>query len=293
MRVDAHQHYWRPERGDYPWMQAAPPVLQRTYGPQDLLALRAPLGVDATVLVQAAPTVAETDYLLGIADATPSVLGVVGWIDFEQPSQQRTLERLAAHPRLVAMRPMVQDIADDDWILRPAFGWAFDAIQAHGLRFEALGHPRHARRFLELCRRHPRLPVVLDHGLKPEIAANAFEPWASDMRLLARETGAYCKLSGLATEAGGKADLPTLRPYIEHLLDVFGPRRLMWGSDWPVAASAIGYGPWLQICETVLQGLSAEDTARVFGGNARAFYGLDEQPELPPSIHAPQQGDMQ
>lgn len=274
MRIDAHQHFWRPERGDYPWMDGAPAVLHQSFLPSDLKPLLDASRVDATVLVQAAPTIDETHYLLGIADATPWVAGVVGWVDFEDPAQRAVLDTLAAHPKLVAIRPMVQDIEDDDWVLRPDLEWAFDAAQELGLCFDALGYPRHARRFLTLCERHPDLRVVLDHGLKPEIATNGFAAWAADMRELARNTTASCKLSGLATEAGGDASPSRLRPYIDHLLECFGPRRLIWGSDWPVASSAIAYREWVQLSEAALSSLDDEARRAVFGENAMDIYRI-------------------
>lgn len=278
MRVDAHQHYWRPERGDYPWMDAAPACLQRAYGPADLQPLLLASGIDATVLVQAAPTVAETEHLLDIADATPSVAGVVGWIDFNLPAERAVLDRLASHGRLVGVRPMVQDLSDDDWVLRPNLSWAFAAVRELGLGFDALGYPRHASRFLALCQRYPDLRVVLDHGLKPAIAARSFERWAADMRDLAQHSQACCKLSGLATEAAPGDSISSLRPYVEHLVDVFGPERLMWGSDWPVSSSAIGYREWLQSCEELLAPLGRDANALIFGGNATAFYRLTPPP---------------
>ncbi len=274
MRVDAHQHYWRPERGDYPWMSGAPQVLRRAFGPADLAPLLAECGISATVLVQAAPTVEETHYLLGIADATTSVAGVVGWIDFAHTSERHTLQRLATHPRLVGVRPMVQDIADDDWVLRRDLDWAFAAVQELDLAFDALGYARHARRFLQRIERHPGLRVVIDHGMKPAIARGEFTSWAADMRDLARNTQALCKLSGLATEAAPGAGLDVLHPYMEHLLEVFGPARLMWSSDWPVATSAIGYVDWFRACERLLQACADTDRERVLGGNAAAFYQL-------------------
>ncbi len=275
MRVDAHQHYWRPERGDYPWMAGAPAVLRRSFTPADLQPLLKAAGIDASILVQAAPTVAETDHLLGIADATASVAGVVGWVNFESLADRAVLERLAAHPLLLGMRPMVQDLPDDNWVLRADLTWAFAALQDMDLTFDALGYPRHARRFLQLCQRHPGLRVVLDHGLKPEIARGEFTRWASDMRDLAQYTQALCKLSGLASEAAPGTTIDNLRPYVEHLLEVFGPARLMWGSDWPVATAVIGYASWLETCQKLLASLSEADQARIFGGNAVAFYRLD------------------
>jgi L-fuconolactonase len=255
-------------------MAGAPAVLRRPYGPSDLDAVRAECGIEATVLVQAAPTVAETDYLLGIADATPSVAGVVGWVDFEDPRERATFDRLAAHPLLRGFRPMVQDVRDDDWVLQSRLDWAFAALQERGLSFDALGYPRHASRFLRLCERHPDLRVAIDHGMKPRIAHREFDAWASDMRDLARHTRSLCKLSGLASEAAAGAGAAEFRPYVDHLLEVFGPHRLMWGSDWPVASAAIGYTAWLRLCESLLAPLTAEDKALVFGGNATDFYRL-------------------
>lgn len=274
MRVDAHQHYWRPERGGYPWMASAPACLQRSFLPRDLAGLLVEAKVDATILVQAAPRIDETDYLLGIADSTASVAGVIGWIDFEAGRGRSDLDRLARHPRLLGVRPMVQDSADDDWVLRADIDWAFAALQEHGLVFEALGYPRHARRFLRRIERHPDLRVVIDHGMKPEIASGAFEGWASDMRDLASQTHVFCKLSGLATEAGAQASVEDFRPYVEHLVEVFGAERLMWGSDWPVSTSAIDYAHWLRTCESLLAHLDEGARRRVFGESAAEFYRL-------------------
>ena len=123
MKVDAHQHYWQPARGDYGWMPKDDPILSRPYFPADLAPFLKTAGVDRTVLVQAAPTVEETEYMLGIADATPSVAAVVGWIDFEDRSHLKQLERLKSHPKFVGVRPMIQDIADVDWMLRPDVQW--------------------------------------------------------------------------------------------------------------------------------------------------------------------------
>jgi len=274
MRIDAHQHYWDPARGDYPWMRDAPKVLQRTFDPADLAPMLRQCGITATVLVQAAPTVAETRYLLHLAEQTPTVAGVVGWIDFTDPRERTTLEQLAAHTHLVGIRPMVQDIPDDAWILRRDLDWAFDAIAEMQLAFDALGYARHARNFLRRLERHPDLRVVIDHGMKPDIARAQFAPWATDMRDLARHTNALCKLSGLATQTLPGADPATLRPYMEHLLETFGAQRLMWGSDWPVASAAIAYGDWFDLCEDLLASCSDAERQRIFGLNAVNVYQL-------------------
>lgn len=273
-RIDAHHHLWHPARGDYGWMDPDDPVLARPYGPADLAPQLEASGIARTVLVQAAPTLEETHYMLGLADAVPWIAGVVGWVDFEDPSQRGALERLAAHPKLRALRPMIQDLPDDDWMLRADVAWAFEALTGAGLRLDALGFPRHLPRFAALMERHPDMAVVIDHGMKPHIATGeGFEDWALGMRRLAG-LGAFVKLSGLATEAAPGWGVEDLRPYADHLLEAFGPERVMWGSDWPVCRLRAEHGEWVAASEALLAGLPEEARARVWGGTAAAFYGL-------------------
>ena len=272
--IDAHQHYWHPARGDYGWMPPDDPVLARPYGPADLAPELARAGVERTVLVQAAPTVAETEYMLGIADATPSVAGVVGWVDCERPEDRATLERLAGHPKMLGVRPMIQDIPDDDWMLREDVAWGFAAAAEMDLTFDALGFPRHLGRFDRLMGRYPDLRVVVDHCMKPHVASGeGFEDWAAGMAWLAAR-GACCKLSGLVTEAAEGWSVEDLRPYAEHVLEAFGPERVMWGSDWPVCLLRASYAEWLEAARALTAGLDAAGRERVFGGTAAVFYGL-------------------
>ena len=272
-RVDAHQHFWHPARGDYGWLDARLPIC-RPYGPADLLPHLRNCGFDGTILVQAAPTLHETEYLLGIADATPFVRGVVGWVDFEQPSSRRHMERLGQHPKLRGLRPMIQDLPDDGWMLRSEIRWAFAALQELGLVFDALVFPRHLEHLLRLLRGHPALVTVIDHGAKPNIRDAAFDDWAAMMKQIAVETNACCKLSGLATEASVYWTSETLRPYVDHLLEAFGPRRLIFGSDWPVALLATDYERWVAAVEHLTSQLSEDERASIFGGTAVRVYGL-------------------
>jgi L-fuconolactonase len=274
--IDAHQHYWHPARGDYDWMPPDDPVLARVWGPADLAPALARHGVSRTVLVQAAASVAETDYMLGLADATPSVAAVVGWIDFEDPADRRQLERLARHPKFVGVRPMIQDIPDDDWMLRSGIGWAFDALLDLDLTFDALGFPRHLGNFHRVLTARPDLRVVVDHCMKPQIrdpSEAAFEGWAEGLRRIADETGAFCKLSGLVTECDAWT-VETLRPYARHVLKIFGPDRVMWGSDWPVCQLRASYDDWRVAAETLADDLAPEARAALFGGTAARFYRL-------------------
>lgn len=276
MQIDAHQHYWNPARGDYDWMPMDNPVLARTYGPAHLAPELASHGITHTVLVQAAATVQETEYMLGVADATPHVAAVVGWIDFENPSDLKHLQRLANHPKFAGVRPMIQDIPDDDWMLRDDVQWAFRAICDLGLSFDALGFPRHLASFHTILTRYPEMRVVIDHCMKPQIRDHSeanFRHWADGMSRLA-ETGAYCKFSALVTEAEPGWTVEDLAPYVEHVLRVFGPERVMWGSDWPVCRLRAEYDDWRRAAETLVAPLAPADQARIWGGTAAAFYRL-------------------
>lgn len=274
MIIDSHHHLWDPSRGDYGWMPKDDPILSRVYSLREGEETFAANGVAHTVVVQAAPTVAESDYLLSLADQSDVLAGVVGWIDFEDASHRAQLDRLAAHPKFRSVRPMVQDISDNDWVLRPEIRWAFDALLDLDLAFDALGFPRHIARFREIFQRYPDLRVVIDHCLKPEIALGAFDEWAREMEQLAHETNALCKLSGLVTEAGEDHGEAALKPYVEHVVAVFGAERIMWGSDWPVCRLKTEYGDWLSLAKSLTDHLPGSQQQAIFGGNCRKFYKL-------------------
>lgn len=272
MRIDAHQHFWSLARGDYGWLTPALGVIHRDFGPADLAPLLAAHRITSTILVQAAPTQAETTYLLDIAAKTPFVAGVVGWTDFNAPDVAERIATLAADRLLVGLRPMVQDIADDNWLMHPALAPAFEAMTAHGLVFDALLKPRHVPAMLTVLERHPDLACVIDHGAKPDLVSDDLTGWRDGMSALARHPGLTCKLSGLVTEADPDWTLETLRPVVEHLLATFGPERLIFGSDWPVVTLRASYAQWVEAAETLLSGLTEAQRAAVFGRNAQKLY---------------------
>lgn len=277
IKVDAHHHFWDPARKDYHWMPDDHPVLTLRYGPGDLEPLLAAHGIGKTILVQAAQTIEETEYLLAIADATPSVAAVVGWIDFENKDHFSQLQRLKNHPKFAGVRPMIQDIADDNWMLGKDVQWAFAALVDLDLTFDALGFPRHLENFLTIFNRYPDLRAVIDHCMKPQIGDAGtgdagFDFWAKGMTRIAQDTGAFCKLSGIVTETQGKWSVEKLRPYAAHVLSAFGTDRVMWGSDWPVCLLQADYGDWYQAAHTLCEGLDDAGKANVFGGTALAFY---------------------
>jgi L-fuconolactonase len=275
MQIDAHQHFWRLSRGDYSWLTRELAPIHRDFGPEDLRPLLATAGVERTVLVQAAPTAAETDFLLGLAASEPFVAGVVGWVDLEAPDAAHRIAALAARSKLVGLRPMMQDIADVRWMLRETLAPALLAMAEEGLAFDALIFPRHLPVLGEFARRYPGLDIVIDHAAKPGIAHGAIDDWARDIRAIAAETRLVCKLSGLITEAGPGWSTAQLRPYVEVLLEAFGGDRLMWGSDWPVVNLAGSYADWRAAAETLLADRSDDERAAIFGHNASVFYGLD------------------
>ena len=278
MRVDAHHHVWRLSRGDYGWLKPTPELLPiyRDFMLRELRPMLRGANVGSTVLVQAAPTVAETRFLLEVANASGGLVrGVVGWVDLAGEDSVATLSALAADPLLKSVRPMLQDLPDPSWIARPEVQTALAALPALGLRFDALVKPRELKPLLETLERHPGLAVVIDHCAKPDIANAGWQPWADDLAAIARQTGACCKLSGLVTEAGRGWSVDALRRYVAHVLDCFGTERVIWGSDWPVLTLAASYAEWVEAGDELLAGLSQRERDAIYGGNARRFYGLD------------------
>lgn len=274
-RIDSHQHFWRLSRGDYAWLTPDLSALYRNFEPADLDPLLAAHGISGTVLVQAAEADAETQFLLGIAGATDWVKGVVGWVDMAAPDAPQRIARLAGHVALKGLRPMLQDLPDDDFILRPDVQAALGAMVDGGLRLDALIRPRHLSRLPVLRERFPDLPIVIDHGAKPDIAGGDLARWRADLKAVAADGLTCCKLSGLVTEAGAGWTAEMLRPVSDAILETFGPDRVMWGSDWPVVTLAAGYDEWISVAETLLAGLDAAGRSAVFGGTAIRFYGLE------------------
>jgi L-fuconolactonase len=274
MKIDAHQHYWKIARGDYSWMGPHVAPIVRDVFPADLKPHLQAAGIARTVVVQAAATVAETEFMLDLADEDDSIAAVVGWVDLDADDIEATLRRLAARPKFRGIRPMLQDIDDTFDILKPKQLAALKLLPELGLRFDALAQPRHLPVVTALADHMPDLPIVVDHAAKPFIAKGILEPWANDMAALAKRPSVVCKFSGLVTEAGPNWSIAGLKPYADHLLACFGPDRLMFGSDWPVCELAATYESWLAAAKELLAGLSPAEQDAVFGGTAARFYGL-------------------
>jgi L-fuconolactonase len=276
--IDSHQHFWDLSRTDYGWLTPQAGILYRNYLPADLQPLLQLNEVAGTVLVQAAPSEEETRFLLQLASSHGFVRGVVGWVDFEAPdaSQRIAALKAAGGSLLKGLRPMVEDIADPEWITRPALDAAFAAMIAHDLVFDALVKPRHLQALRVRLLRHPHLRCVLDHAGKPDIASREIQGWAHDIEELAADTSACCKLSGLLTEAGRHQSPQDLAPYVTHLFRRFGPDRLLWGSDWPVLNAVSDYTHWLRLSAELTQQFGVAQATAVMGDNATRVYRLED-----------------
>ena len=275
MRIDSHQHFWTIKRDDYGWLTPDQVALYRDFQPANLSPLLKQAGIDRTVLVQAAPTVEETRYLLGLAERHEFVAAVVGWVDMQdRAASVQVLEELTLNPYFRGVRPMIQDIPDPGWILRPSLSEAFQFIVDHGLCFDALVKPVHLPHLLALLDRQPDLKVVVDHCAKPDIGGGEWLSWADQIGRIAAESAAYCKVSGLITETNSTQSYLDLHPYMDHVLACFGPDRVMWGSDWPVLTGRDRYCGWHSATQRWLSSLNARDREAIEGGTAARFYSI-------------------
>jgi L-fuconolactonase len=257
-------------------MGPAVPVLCRDYLPRDLQPCLVENRMDKTILVQAAQTTAETDFLLDLAQQHDFIAGVVGWLDMDSPTFAAELKRYSKKPKFLGLRPMLQDLADDAWILRPRVMAALELVAEQDLPFEFLTYTRHLPHVLKVLDSLPRLRAVLDHLSKPEIHQRNLDPWRNLMAEAAKHPNLCCKLSGMITEADHQTwTAGDLQPYVEHVLECFGFDRVMFGSDWPVCLLAGSYAQVMGALQSILQPhLNEPREAAVFGGNAARFYKL-------------------
>jgi L-fuconolactonase len=277
IRIDAHQHYWSLQRGDYGWLTPSEVGLYRDFTPHDLSPELLECAVHATVLVQAAPTEGESRFLFDLARRHASIAGVVGWTDFEASDVAERISRLVRDGRgmLKGLRPMVQNISDPDWLDRGSLDGAFEAMIVNDLVFDALVTPRHLGALERRLRRHPRLRAVIDHAGKPDIANAKVEPWAGLLEQLAHSTKVHCKLSGLLTQARQGAGLAELDAFVARIFSCFGADRVMWGSDWPVVTLRATYQEWMATSLSFVRRYAPGGEDAVFGANAIRFYHLD------------------
>ena len=283
-RIDAHHHLWQYTAADFGWLDGALDVLRRDFLLADLQQELASAQVDGSVVVQARQTLEETEWLLQLAEITPALCGVVGWLPIASSSLELQLERLSRNPYLKGLRHVVQ-AEPDGFLDAPLFNAGISRLKSTGLVYDILIVERQLAEAIRFVDRHPSQAFVLDHIGKPRIAAGEREPWHTQIRELARRPNVSCKLSGMVTEAdprNWKDDL--LRPYADVVLDAFGPNRVMIGTDWPVLTAGCSYAGWWQLVEHWISALSSAEQAQILGATATAIYDLSpstSQPTLP------------
>jgi L-fuconolactonase len=277
LRIDGHVHFWRYRAEEYAWITAEMSALQRDFLPEELAHGQAPLAFDGSVAVQARQSLAETEWLLRLADTDPRIAAVVGWVGLCMPELPEQLARFAAHPKFRGVRHVIQDEPEDSFMLRGGFLRGLGQLQAHDLTYDLLLFPRHLPVARELVARLPAQRFVLDHLAKPRIRESLFEPWATDLRALAKLPNVSCKLSGMVTEADWCQWRPEqLHPYLEVALEAFGPERLMIGSDWPVCTLAASYQQVIQVVTQFIHRLSPREQASILGQTAAQIYGIGQ-----------------
>lgn len=283
MTIDAHQHFIFPSRVHYPWLEGhTMRPLQRDFGPEELRSLLGQNGVDKTVLVQTRGSLEETEEFLQIAAETDYVAGVVGWVDLTDPDVGDVLDELLGSKNgryLVGIRHQVHDEPDPNWLLQDSVQGAIAAIGERGLAYDFLSRTRELPACVKTARDHPGVRFLLDHLAKPNIAAGQWEDWLGALSPLAPLPNVWVKLSGLVTEADWQGwTAERLRPYVQKALELFGPERCLFGSDWPVCLLAGSYGAVKQGLEHALGELTQEDRGRIFGTNAAEVYRLSSHP---------------
>lgn len=276
--VDAHQHFWNPGQVEYSWLTPDLGPIYRVFDETELEPQLAAAGVDRTVLVQSADNVADTDAMFAVADRWPRVAGIVGWVPLDRPDQALDqIDRRSQDPRFVGVRHLIHTEADPDWVIRDEVRPGLALLAQRGLSFDVVAVlPRHLELVPVLAERHPDLRLVIDHLAKPPIADAGWEPWAGLLARAASYPNVFAKISGLNTAANPETwTASDLRPYVEHALGLFGPERLMYGGDWPIAILAGDYAQVWRETNVLLQQLSPSERDRILGGTATEFYRLN------------------
>jgi L-fuconolactonase len=276
MRIDSHQHFWNYHPEQYPWITDKVPELKQDYSPDDLAPELSRAGLHGTVAVQARQSIEESRWLLTLADRSPLVKGVVGWVDLQSDQCESQLAELAQHPRFCGVRHVVQDEPDDNFMLRPAFVRGISLLKQFGLTYDLLIFPKQLPAAIELVRKFPEQQFVLDHIAKPFIRDGVLHPWAGQIKELSKAPNVWCKISGMVTESKLKTwNTDDFRPYLDVVFEAFGEDRLMYGSDWPVCLISATYSQVYGIVAEYLNQFSSEARAKVLGDNARRFYNLE------------------
>ena len=275
MTIDSHHHFWQYSPREYGWIDSEKTLLRRDFLPRDLKPELDAAGIEGAVSVQARQTVEETETLLGYASKNGFIRGVVGWVPLADPAVSDNLARLAANPKLKAVRHVVQDEPDDEFLLRSDFNRGIELLQKFDLVYDILVYERHLPYTIQFVDRHQEQIFVLDHIGKPRIRDRSFTAWRKAIAKIAERPHVTCKVSGMITEAElSNWTEEQLQPYFETVLESFGPKRLMFGSDWPVCLLACSYGRWVRIVSKFVSRLSGAEQTQIFGQTAADIYKL-------------------
>jgi L-fuconolactonase len=273
MKIDSHQHFWEYDPHQYPWIKPDWPI-RKSFLPQDLKPLLDKTGFDACIAVQARQTIAETKWLLQLSDQHPFIAGVVGWVDLQAEAPERQLDHLL-HPKLVGVRHVAQDEPDDRFLVRKEVLRGISILAGLQLAYDILIFPKQLPAAIELARKFPNQRFILDHIAKPFIRDGTLEPWAAQIRELAKSPNVACKLSGMVTEARWFQWRPDdFRPYLDTIWEAFGEDRLMIGSDWPVCLLSADYSLTMGMVQNYIDQFSEPGRQKVLGTNASRFYHL-------------------
>jgi L-fuconolactonase len=276
MRIDSHQHFWRYQAQRDAWITEDMSALRRDFMPGDLLPELQGNAMEGCVAVQVGQTEEETLFLLNLAHRCSQIKGVVGWIDLRAPNLAQRLEYFSQFKKLRGFRHIVQSEPDDRFLLREDFCRGIGTLRRFGFTYDILVYPKQLDAVIEFAEKFPDQPFVLDHLAKPSIRTTELEPWAAKMKLLAKRSNVYCKVSGLVTEANWKGWRPQdFIPYLDIVFGAFGPDRLMFGSDWPVCLLAASYRQVVGLIEDYLKALPPDQRENILGRNAISFYGLE------------------
>jgi len=275
MVIDSHHHFWHYDPAAYNWIDESMQVIRRDFLPEHLQTEIATVGVDGVVSVQARQSIQETEWLLELSKKHDFIKGIVGWVDLVSPAVEAQLDRFVSNPKLKSVRHVVQGEPDENFILREDFGRGIRLLSKYGLAYDLLILERHLPPTIQFVDRHPDQIFILDHVAKPRIKEHAIKAWTRNLRELARRSNVYCKISGMVTEADYAVwTEDQLHPFFDVALEAFGPKRLMFGSDWPVCVVACSYSRWFGLVSSWIRSLTLAEQARILGGTATEAYDL-------------------
>jgi len=276
MKIDAHQHYWKIDNHHTDWPTSDLAAIYRNFLPENLEAYLKQHQIDKTIVVQASPHLKENEFLLELAEHHDSIGGVVGWIDLSSEQFPEHFSKFKSHPKFVGIRPMLQGMEDDRWIVRPDVKKNIHLLIANDFPIDILIYPKHLSVIVDLLEEFPTLRAVIDHCAKPNIKEQQWDKWAEEIKKVSDFQSVMCKISGLVTEADHQSwELDDFKPYIHHVYKCFGTNRIMFGSDWPVCLLAASYDEVIEVVnENLAKELSAKDKELLFGENAKRFYKL-------------------